>query len=1279
MKRFYSILCLILLHLSHICAAQMDYSNLHNISLYSDAYQAHCFVQDRFGMMWIGTNKGLCRYDGYDVYSHYTNGADDNVPINTMQTDGGNGIYLGTESGLQHYNILTGSYNTISKIPRIIIRSILFDGECIWVGTVNGLYKYHPDSDQCDLMLENKDIYSLAKVRDKVFAGTSTELFSFSLSSKEYEQIHLQGISRTIFSSLVPDETDNVIWFVTNGLWKYHIYSGVLQKVYDGPSFAKTIIRDKDGNFVLGTDMGLYVINGKSMEMSYFRNDLYRYNSLSNNVVRSLYSDINGNVWIGTDYGVSMAGFKNPYEYTSIAQLSKLGERNLLFVMTKDAHNNLWLGGNNGVIRHSEEDVQWFTANNRDNHLRVAHNRIRDVFADSHKRLWITSDGGLQKFDYEKNTISSVLSSDSLRRMGMNWVYKIIEDREGNYWFSTYNRGVFKLDIDESLNIEVSKQFRRSAGLSGNFISTMCYNKTSNSIFALVNQAGVDKIDCSTYECSKIDIQTITNGRFPYQLISGDDEYIYIAFGEGVIKYNSLNGDHSLIAFPDNRELSIFCMLAVDNMIWISTNEGVWVLSSDAGIVSNFSIEQRSFLSMYYDSSEKKVYLGDADGYAVVSSKLSDNNLVCDLALSKVVVNGSELKVSDGKFARFEDRLVLEHDQNNIDIYLADLLYYNAGVNAITWSLGDKTHILNGGSNIISLYDLRPGVYDIKYKVPGISDKMLAQEKSFTVKIKHQKLFQNSIVLYTLLAILLLCAIIFYLVTRYRLRNERIDKENTLKLAEEKMQFYSDISHEFKTPLSLILAPVSKMLAENRNERDKRSLKLINDNALKMNQLIHTALEYGKEGTKADDVIMRSNVEIVGFMHTIISVFKDAQKGKTFEFQTSTDKQYCMLDVVKFESIMNNLLSNACKYTSDGDTIAVCLQISNDNSSILIKVSDTGEGIPQEDIPYIFHRYFQSSTNSAGKEGTGIGLCLVKKYVNLHKGEVFVESELGKGSCFSICMPLIPYSSDKPLSHNEASAEKSDLPCIAIIEDNEAISGFLCDLFQDDYYCVCANNGEDGLRICNELHPDLIITDIMMPQMDGMKMCESLRNNNSTSSIPIIVLTAVDDKRYELFSVKYRIDAFITKPFDSTFLLRRAKGLIEKKRELEKKIRIEVMTEPKSIDAISVDERLLSKMVDIIENNISDSEFNVNSLCNLMEMSQKQVYRKCTQLLNMTPVEYIRTVRLKKAALLLEQHDFNISEVMYMVGFSNHSYFSKCFSAEFGVTPMQYKSDHNRR
>jgi Signal transduction histidine kinase len=479
----------------------------------------------------------------------------------------------------------------------------------------------------------------------------------------------------------------------------------------------------------------------------------------------------------------------------------------------------------------------------------------------------------------------------------------------------------------------------------------------------------------------------------------------------------------------------------------------------------------------------------------------------------------------------------------------------------------------------------------------------------------------------------------------------------------------------------MIVAPVSRLLLEVKNPSEKKQLEMVQRNAVKLNSLIHQVLDFNRIDDHAGSFLILSKVEFISFARSLFAVYEEEvakEKQLVFLFESNRTECYLDMDVVKFESILNNLFSNAFKYTPEGGEIRLSIHVTEATEELEITVSDNGMGIPEKDIPYIFQRFFQSSSTLGKKEGTGIGLYLVKCYTELHGGKIGVVSKENQGTSITLTLLLSSRQTASQVIRKEVAhtPPSDDKPLILVVDDNTDITGFICGILQPRYRWRVAENGKTGVELCFELLPDLVIADVMMPVMNGLEMCHRIRKHVPTSTIPIILLTAKNDKETELESIHLQIDAFIGKPFEPDILLSRVEQLLSRKQQMEAKARMEMISTPKAIEAVSYDEKFLSQLTRIIEDHVSDSDLNVNALSELSGINHKQIYRKTKQLTGISPVEYIKSIRIKKAAMLLRQKKFTVAEVMYMVGYSNHSYFSKCFQAEFGKTPRQFMEEH---
>jgi signal transduction histidine kinase/DNA-binding response OmpR family regulator len=523
----------------------------------------------------------------------------------------------------------------------------------------------------------------------------------------------------------------------------------------------------------------------------------------------------------------------------------------------------------------------------------------------------------------------------------------------------------------------------------------------------------------------------------------------------------------------------------------------------------------------------------------------------------------------------------------------------------------------------------------------------------------------------------------------------RLNAEQLKELDKMKSNFFVNISHEFRTPLSLILGPLEKVIEEKEvGKLNFTQLERMHRNAARLQQLINQLLDLAKlesGGMKLD--ITQS--DLLYFLRVVVSTFESLAEARNIRFnvQIPAGSFSTSFDVEKVETVLYNLLSNAFKFTPEGGEISLAVDLpTGDECFTSISVTDTGPGIPEADIGKIFDRFYQVDSSSSREfEGSGIGLSLVKELVQLMGGTVAVKSALGKGTSFKIQLPLmanleiadpsLTYFPNAPLNAEEnlvdvryePDNDLTDRPLVLVVEDNTDLRAYLAEILEDEYRLELAENGKEGLEKSVELVPDLIISDMMMPEMDGFAFCTEIRKDERTSHIPFVLLTARSTIESKLEGLELGADEYITKPFNTKELQVRVKNLLEQREQLRKSFSRQVTVQPKNISVTSVDEQFLTQAMEIMESHLSDDQFSVERFAEEMGTSRKNLLRKIKALTDQSVNEFIRNFRLQRAAQLLAANSATVSEIAYKVGFNNLSYFSKCFKELFGVVPNEYR------
>ncbi|CDA84767.1 two-component system sensor histidine kinase [Bacteroides sp. CAG:754] len=1171
-RRIRAILLLILIGCIH-CGAygqKVNYQQFDNIYLGAEASVISCFLQDSEGLIWIGSNKGLFSYDGYSTQQHFTYGERNNTRIYCGIIADNTHLYLGTDNGILVYNYRTDKYEQPETDFPTDVRTMVIQGDTLWIGSLNGLYTYQLKDRKLTRFdgkhsgLSHNTIYSIIHTKEnQIYVGTYNGLCRYLPESGKFESIFLpvnRGISNLFVNSLLEDTTRQCIWIGMEGyLFQYIPATGKMNaiEVFHNNSI-KSLALDGDGNLLAGTDNGLYVYQNNKEPLQHIIHDSRNIQSLTNNIVWNIFSDQEHNIWLGTDYGISLSRYNSALQFVPISRITGTGDGNQFYSLFRDSKGFYWFGGTNGLLRFihptgNRHEAAWYRMG--DKTYPLSHNRVRHIYEDKEQQLWIATDGSINRYDYATQQFIHYNIIDSTGTYNTNWAYYLFEDDSGHLWIATCLGGIFVVDKHKLMQSNgeqyvAEQNYSIHNGLSGMFINQIMPDKEGNVWVLLYNSKGLDRINPHTQQVTKLFADELSGEKSPNYLLCDADGMLWVGFHGGVMRINPKDSSHQSISFGSFNNNEILSMTSVKEHIWVSTTNGLWIIDRQTMDARQQNMTDKRFTSLLFDSKDGNIYLGGADGFAISRPEIQGlNHPERPIFLTALYINNQLMnpRTTDIPNIRYTNAIELKYDQNNLAFELSDLPYSLEEKNKFVYRLEgmDKEwNFLKSNTNRITYSNLSYGDYQLF--ISKVEKNGNPSEHPYILDIKILPPWYYTLwakMLYGLLLLSLIAWTINFFRVKNRLKMERLEKEKILEQSRQKMAFFTNLSNELKTPLSRIIAPVSQLLPATEAAHEKQTLEEVQRNAMKINSLIHQVLNFNRIEDNADSLLILSRIELVSFSRSLFSVYEENPR-LTFHFEANKAKIYADMDAIKLGVILDNLLSNAVKFTPDGGSVRLSLFYSQETGQLDICVSDTGTGIPQQDIPYIFQRFYQSP-RSGHKAGTGIGLYLVKTYTELHGGHINgVTSEENQGTSVGLSIP------------------------VTAIEEEE------------------------------------------MPASQTKKSLETL---------PVL----------------------------------------------------------KPIEAESQDEKFLSNIIRLIEDHLSDADLNVNALCELSGFSNKQIYRKIKQLTGMSPVEYIKSIRMKKAAMLLQQKKFTIAEVMYMVGFSNHSYFSKCFQSEFGKTPRQYLNEES--
>lgn len=1308
--------------------------------------QIQCIYQDRKGWIWIGTSQGLSRYDGYDFVNFIPN-PDDTASLNgnlvrVIKEDRHGNLLVGTENG--GFNIFDREKEQFMhpfknhkefKYNGISVNDIEEDKSgVLWVGTDFNVLRIDSLGNVNPLMpkFANPDIkFDSNYVRDLQFdnrgflwIGTNTGIYIYNPGNNEIEVLDLpfgSNQNHEIWEIYLDDE--GLVWVGTYsaGLYLVDPEDRSINQIELKPEInrnetVRTISKGIFGEYWIGTRAGLYTYSKSRGITGFFRHDEREPRSLSNNSVLSIFHDANGETWIGTRGGLNLLA-KSKQVFHNFGALP--GDNNYLnssivYAFWIDGEGNIWIGTEDGgvnIYNPNTGKYQYLTAQ-ENNPNSISQNCIKAFLDDGKGNLWVgTFLGGIDVINLESRKISHFKHKpDVSGSLSDNRVWDISMDKGGTIWIAT-SQGVDKFDAH-------SNSFIHYPQIIGNDQASWIEFDSKNNLWV----GGLDEVIVHNSDKNT----TKRFKEYSRSMFEDSKNTIWITtFDKGLATYSAENGPEKYYNETDGLANNQALCILEDNEknLWISTNNGLSKFNAEKKYFQNFSSKDGLSNNQFcYGAALKtktgNLLFGSISGFnlfnpAEIISNGNDVPIVfTDLKIfnKSVGIDGSKKSILKKSISE-TDHLVLNYDQNVFTLEFAALNFVNSAKNIYTYKLeGFNDDWIEPSSTRSATYtNLNPGDYvlHVKRVVPGQMESANELQLRITILPPFWKTTWFLILVVAFILFLIYTLIRFF-INREKIKNqlhvERINARKLHDLDMLKLRFFTNISHEIRTPLTLILGPLNKIMNKDVAKKEiDENLDLIHRNAKNLDKLINQLLDFRKLQTGYLKLNL-TEADIVEFIKQTVLSFADFAKEKEINLKFTTLKKQltAVFDPDKIEKIINNLLSNALKFTDQGGTVSVNISLvfdadeddfqddEKEKQSIEITVKDTGKGIPTNNINKIFNRFFQSDEKD-GQSGTGIGLALVKELVNLHKGEIFVASKPGKGTKFTIKIPYNPtlQAKQKEASEKEESdqnenavfeqdletrQEKMDLKIMLIVEDNQDVRQFISSHFNSTYKIVQAKNGQEGWDLALKTIPDIIISDVLMPLMDGYELCKRIKNDERTSHIPVLLLTAMHSKEHEIKGLTTGADDYITKPFDLSVLQVKVENALSIRESLKEKYSGTVVLEPKNVLITSHDERFLKRAIEVVENNISDSELDIEAFSVKVGVSRMQLYRKLHALTDMTVKEFIRHIRLKRASQLLTQQNMNVSEVAYEVGFKDLSHFRKCFKREFGMSATEFIS-----
>ena len=1121
--------------------------------------------------------------------------------------------------------------------------------------------------------------------------------------------------------SLFIDQKEQLWIYGVLGMWIYNLP----QKTWelrspkdDSYNSVRAVAQDKRGRMWLGKDQdGVELVDAQGNHI-HLINVPNNERTLSNNTITALYEDAAGTMWVGTyKKGIS-------YYNESIFKFGivDIGDINCVENGRKDV---VWLGtsGSGLICWNRSTDERKVFSHTSDPHS-ISSDIIVSLLLDSNDKLWAgTYWGGLNCYDGNRFIHYRAGGENSL---ASDNVWALAEDADKNIWIGTLGGGLQCLNPATGVFVTYSSN---NSNLVSDHVSSLYLGR--NNTLIIGTSVGVAIMDLATrkitnFAGNRSGVRQFTN-QTVNQVYEDSRGLIWVGTREGLNVYDPKQDELYEVAVKPN--FSEFYILGITE----DENKSMWVSAGGELINVTLSVEGKtgklSFRCHTYDERDglqscdfnqrslKRLHSGEivVGGLYGLNNFRSDN-IKYNRALPKVMFTGFQLFNEEVKVGEeYDGQIILKEALNKTEEVV---LGYKQNVFTVLFAsdnyvLPEKTryHYKLDGFNedwLISMADqhrvtytnLAPGSYLLKVKATN-SDGYAGTEEA-TLKIVILPPFWMTPWAYACYIFLLIGGLFlaFYAVQRrernkFKIRQMEQDAQRAEEVNQMKFRFFTNVSHELRTPLTLIISPLEGMIKETKEAKQLDKLNLMHRNALRLLNLVNQLLDFRKN-EMAGLHLSLSEGDIVAYVRNICSSFLmlSEKKNVHLTFFTAVESLNMAFDEDKVGKIVMNLLSNAFKFTPDGGRVDVSLEILKGSPETLeIKVSDTGSGVKDEDKERIFERFYQveHEGESNRSTGSGIGLSLVRDFVTLHGGAVRVFDNVGSGSVFVVDIPVkhSVVNVATPLSQEAAEEDAAALdtetieadedtqpfekrkPLVLIVDDNEDFITFMRDSLSLYFSVQSAVNGREAWNIIPELMPDLIVSDLMMPEMDGNELCRNVKADKRTQNIPFVLLTAKQSVENKVEGLTIGADDYVTKPFNMEVLILRMRKLIDLSSRSKSRNRID--PEPSDIVITSLDEKLIENAIKYVEANISRSDLSVEELSHELGMSRVHLYKKLLQITGKTPIEFIRVIRLKRAAQLLRESQQNVSEIAYQLGFNNPKYFSKYFKDEFGVLPSVYQ------
>lgn len=1280
-------------------------------------------LQDSWGFMWFGTRNKLNRYDGksikiFDCYDAVADKRNNN--INALFEDNDKKLWVGTDEGVFIFDPLTELFT--------FFNDTVADGNIIhnWVADIQqdtfgniwivapgqGLFRYQSD----EKMLysyrfasnqppnEGKPQSICIEKNGKVWVGTNGDgVFLYDRNSDSFSQIPVNGDTGSLSGEHIYtmcDYGDELVLGIHEGkLKKFHKLKNTLSDV-NAPAVHYKIIRhviSVDEELWVGTEAGLYIVNERSGTTTHLHEDPLSGFALSDNMVEKIYQDKEEGIWVATYFGGVnyLPGRMPAFEHYVPLSIPGAISSQRIRELKEDNQGNIWIGTENGGANVLNPQTNIVCKIERGSGADPLYQKCLGLAIIDNKEVWIgffksgldvvrLSDYKVTHYPAEKlglneASVTAILEDRfgnvwlgnawgvyiagkgemkfrPVEELGSTYVYDLFEDSDGFIWVASMGMGVYRYDTKDKSVRYFQHNNNDPHSLSSNAVSSIMEDSRGYMWFS-TDRGGICRYDKNTDRFTTYSVDEGLPDDVAYEILEDKNRNLWFGTNKGLVKFN-----------PETNHIRVY--------------------TRNDGLLSN-QFNYKSALA----AGNKKFYFGGLDGLIAFDPyEIKENDFIPPVYITRLTSFNRELELNSHGSPLKESiihtkQLILKHNHTNIGFDFAALSYATPSANRYAYKMegldDDWTYTTNNQS--ASYAKIPPGKY--VFRVKASNNDGIWNEQGAQIKIIVQAPWWQSVWAY-FVYVLFVVGVVILIINRYRKRNQEkirlfeIEKEK--ELYSSKLDFFTNVAHEIRTPLSLINGPLESIQQMEIPEPElEKNLGIMFKNTNRLMRLVNQLLDFRKVDTNKLNMVF-SIVNINDLLSDLVTQFETVAtiKKKNIQLHLPDDTLMAPVDKNEFTKIISNLLSNAVKYSDKN--IDVYLKVTD--TYFIVAVSSDGELIPGNMSEKIFEPFYQLKKDENKPSGSGIGLSLVRSLVELHNGEIFLNTDTGLNN-FILKLPLhqenVVDITENPAVQEEfiidetiLKQDKTNFEVVLVVEDNPEMLSFIADKLRDVFTVEKARNGVEALQVLEEKMVDIIVSDVMMPEMDGFELCRRLKQDIDYSHIPIVLLTAKNDLTSKIQGLEIGAEAYIEKPFSFNFLISQLTTLLNNRRREREAFMQKPFIPVQQMGMSKGDEKFMNRIIELIDENIQDQEFTIDHLASAVFMSRSSLNRKIKALSGLTPTDFIRLIRLKKAAKLIQNGEYRIAEVGYMVGINTPSYFIRLFQKQFGMTPKEFSKQY---